>query len=399
MRVGKTVLFMIRRFSPQIGGVETHVLKISEELVKKGYTIRIIAESLQDDSNTIWQSRYMDDNIPGKEGLASNSSKIDHLFKRNEIFESVPADFDLSTNNHKKITVYRMPLFKKGRLKKLYIWMWLIKNIKIIHTSDIIHCHDVFFWYLPLRFIFLRKPVFTTFHGYEEFPVPLKNKLIRKISEKLSWGNICVGEYIKKWYGTRSNYITYGGIDRIDSKREKILRSANSQIQDEKSLKILFVGRLEKDLGLNIYIETLKLLKDKGIKFEFKVCGDGILKRKIEQYGMVFGFVNNVGKYLEDTDIVFASSYLSILESIAFRKTVITAYNNSLKEDYLKMTPFNKWINIVNNKYDLLNKVEDLIKNPDLYHKMQKEAYNWVSTQTWKNITVNYINLWNKISK
>jgi len=71
----------------------------------------------------------------------------------------------------------------------------------LIQEADIVHCHDVFFWYLPFRFLYPKKKVFTTFHGWEGiFPPKWQAKVIRNISEKLSFGNICVGDFIRKWY-------------------------------------------------------------------------------------------------------------------------------------------------------------------------------------------------------
>ena len=134
-----------------------------------------------------------------------------------------------SSSDTEKVIVYRLPEVKKNRLKKFIIWQWLLKNIKIIQEADIVHCHDVFYWYLPFRFLYFRKPVFTTFHGYEKYPVPFKNIVIRKISEKLSWGNICVGMFIEKWYGTKATFISYGGVD--------------SKIKNPKSIRQLRLNR------------------------------------------------------------------------------------------------------------------------------------------------------------
>ena len=64
--------------------------------------------------------------------------------------------------------------------------------------------------------------VFITFHGWEEiYPVPVKNIVIRKISELLSNGNICVGEFIKKYYFTNPDYIIYGAANEVKYKKVK----------------------------------------------------------------------------------------------------------------------------------------------------------------------------------
>ena len=163
-----TIVFFTHRFWPEIGGVEKHALEVALELVKRGHKVTVLAE---------------------------NNGNL----KDGEIYNG--------------IEIIRIRIHTSERLKKFIIWKWLFINRKLIEKADVIHCHDVFFWFLPFRFLYPKKPVFTTFHGYEtKFPPSYKAILMRKISEKLSFGNICIGDYIKKWYGTKPDFITYGGI-------------------------------------------------------------------------------------------------------------------------------------------------------------------------------------------
>ncbi len=162
------ILFFTRLFFPHIGGVEKHVLEISKELIKRGHKVTVITEDLDG---------------------TSSKEKFD------------------------EIDVYRIPVTQTW-FKKFQIWYWLLKNFSLIKDADIIHCHDVFFWYLP--FIFLKKKVYTTFHGYETIYPPHRKAIqIRKLSELLSRGNICIGAFIEKWYGTKADVISYGGVHPI----------------------------------------------------------------------------------------------------------------------------------------------------------------------------------------
>lgn len=155
------ILFISRLSYPHIGGVETHLREIGKCLSRKGHTVMVIT------------------------GKQINYPKIKFI-------------------------------------GLLFIWLWFFRNRSVIEEADIVHCHDVFFWYLPFRFLYPKKPVYTTFHGYETaFPPSRKAVLIRKISEKLSWGNICVGDYIKKWYGTKPTFVTYGGINKMKNEKSQ----------------------------------------------------------------------------------------------------------------------------------------------------------------------------------
>jgi len=171
------VVFLSRQFFPDIGGVGKHVLEISKQLIARGHDVTVISEGLESQNFSLFQKQT-------------------------------------------KIHVYKISVGRDEKKKKFLIWKWFWKNRQLLQNADIIHCHDVFYWYLPFRFLYPHKPVFTTFHGYENFPIKKKAILIRKISEKLSRGNICIGDFIKKWYGTKSTFISYGAVNvkTIDSR-------------------------------------------------------------------------------------------------------------------------------------------------------------------------------------
>lgn len=328
-----TIIFLSPSFYPQIGGVEKHAFEIAKRLNKK-HKVIVITEG-------------------GK-----NSHEIT-----------------------KGLEIYRFYFGVNNKFKKFRIWKKLLQKRKLFFKADIIHCHDVFFWYLPIRLIFPRKRVFTTFHGYEvRYPPEFKALFIRKLSEKLSLGNICVGDYIEKWYGTKPTFITYGGVDKVHNKNK---RNKNYKHR----LKILFIGRIEEDTGVPIYYEVLKRLK----KYEFIVCGDGSQRHKFEKFGKVLGFVRNMDNVIEKSDIVFSSSYLSILTALSFKKTVFSVYQNPLKRDYLKMAPFSKWIFISDNAGDLVRKMD---RNEKERHIKTENGYNWVRKQTWDDILKIYLRLY-----
>ena len=217
-----TIIFFTRLFYPHIGGVEKHVLEISKIIIKKGYKVTVIAE--QHD-----QKLKLKDSIQG-------------------------------------IEIYRIPVGKDDWFKKFRIWFKLWKYKNLIKTGDIIHCHDVFFWYLPFRFLYRNKPIYTTFHGYEGNNLPSKKAIfMHKIAEKLSKGNICIGDYLKKWYGTKPDFVTYGGVEVLSIKY-KVL-----SINKEKKIKIVFVGRLEQETGIMEYLKVLKILKEKGYELQMDI--------------------------------------------------------------------------------------------------------------------------------
>src|SRR6266566_2270200 len=102
------ILFFSRLFYPHIGGVEKHVMEIGKRLVAMGHKVIVVTE---------------------------------HSEKGSKSIEEVNG-----------ITVQRINVGADDRLKKFGIWRQLWRLRKLISSADIIHCHDVFFWYLPFRF-------------------------------------------------------------------------------------------------------------------------------------------------------------------------------------------------------------------------------------------------------
>lgn len=156
------VLFMARLYWPHVGGVEKHVYEISQRLKVKGQNIIIVTE------------------------------KYDSKLPSYEI--------------HDGVEIHRIPANNKWQVWK---WMWL--HGELLNWADVIHAHDVYFWIIPYKLLHPFKKTFVTFHGWEGiYPIPWKNIVVRRISEILANGNICVGDYVAKWYGTKPDFITYG---------------------------------------------------------------------------------------------------------------------------------------------------------------------------------------------
>ena len=355
------ILFFSRRFWPSIGGVEKHVLQLSMELIQKGNKVTVVTESHDASSKCKVQSAK----LPG-------------------------------------INIYRIPITRGERLKKFQIWKWLWKNRYLIQEADIVHCHDVFFWYLPFRFLYPKKKVFTTFHGYEGSEPPTWKKILsHKLAGWLSNGSIVIGDFHRKWYGVKSEAVSYGAAEKgsLDSATHQH-QKVHSFARNDKC-HFCFVGRLAKDTGIMIYLEALKILKKKGISYRLVVCGEGPrMDEAIEfskKHGLNVefeGFVRDVEKYLKQSKFVFVSRYLGILEAMINKKLVFAVYDSPIKEDYLKMSPFSKWIVIESDPKELAKKVKFYFENPLEEKKLIEEAYNWAREQTWEKLTKNYLELW-----
>lgn len=189
---------------------------------------------------------------------------------------------------------------------KWEIWRRIWKYKELFDWADIIHVHDVYFWIWWYKLFNWSKKTFVTFHGWEGiYPIPWKNIIVRKISELLANGNICVGEFIKKYYFTNPDYVIFGAAEKISY--PKVKRSG-----------AIFVGHLGKDLDFY-----------KNLAKEMKVKLD------------IFTDDPKASGYFYKYRYAFVNGYLAMLEAMSQKTQVYSYYYNQLKFDYLNMTPFN----------------------------------------------------------
>ena len=346
-----TIIFFTRRFYPDVGGVEKHVFEISKRLKNKGYKVIIITES-KSNSENVHNYQYV-----------SESAKL--------------------MGKSDQIQVHTLKVTSNMRFKKYQIWLELWKMRNVIKSADIVHCHDVFFWYLPFRILYPRKKVFTTFHGYESYPISKKAILIRKLSAVLSFGNICIGDYIQKWYKTNPTYVSYGAVSRTNHQEESGKASA------------LFFGRLDDQTGIMTYLKAYKKIKKIIPSFSLKVVGDGTLKYKLPIGVKHIGFDPEISKYIQKYKIIFVSRYLSILEGLEAKRMVFAVYDNPIKKDYLEMAPFKDFIHISGSSDDLSTKVVQYLSRPNSMSNKITQGYKWAIKQTWENLVDTYLALWN----
>ena len=338
------LLFFSRLYSPHIGGVEKHVKKISQ-ILKKNHRIAIITE------------------------------QYDKKLKQEETING--------------IKVYRIPVWNVSeKQKKWRIWNWFFKHLNLIRTTDLIHIHDVFFWYLPFRFLFPSKKVFTTFHGYEGNDEPPRQAIIQhKIAERLSSSSICIGGFMKQWYHAQPNTVSYGA---ADAKPSKFPKTQNA----------VFIGRLDHATGILTYLQGLTLLPR---SLKLTVYGDGPLRQQAEQFVKTNklkvsfkGFKPYASTQLRNFRLAFVSRYLSILEAMQTKRLVFAHYNNQIKKDYLTCHPQAKNMIIFRTPKELARQLERSFTQPEQEKQKIEPAYNWAQNQTWQKLTSQYLKLWRR---
>ena len=135
--------------------------------------------------------------------------------------------------------------------------------------------------------------------------------------------------------------------------------------------KLLFIGRTDPDTGYPIYVELAKTLK-----LELTVITSE----------------PNPNKFISQTDYVFASGYLSILEVALARKLILVSYSNPVRHDYLLMHPLAPYMIIGQSSTHLASRL--LSQSPAKTAKMTESAHAWAVQQTWPKLAATYETLW-----
>jgi glycosyltransferase involved in cell wall biosynthesis len=285
------ILFLTHYYFPHVGGVEKHVFEIKKCLEKKGNSVKVISGA------------------------------------------------DIEYPNIKFLGL-------------VYIWFWFFKNRKIIEDADIVHIHDVFIWYLPFRFLYPSKKVFTTIHGLEWNNPLSKMSILQKIlAAKLSAKTIGVGRFLEKYLGIKFDLITYGAVTLIHT---NVVKRKNS---------IVYVGRLEENTGLLKFFNWLKT----NPKYQVDFCGDGELRKECEKFGNVHGFTNPT-LFLKKAEYCVPGGYLAALEGLSYKCKLKLFWSDKVKEDYWKLSPF-----------------------------IREDVNVWAKAQTWNKLANEYLNLYHSI--
>ncbi len=339
------IFFISPKYYPSIGGVETHVQKVAEQLSARGHQLTVVttqsalAEPLEENTNSI--------------------------------------------------KILRLPR-QCDRQKKL-TWQWLWSKKELFFSTDVVQAHDVGWWILPILPLIYRK-LFITFHGWEgRWPIRWQAKLHRWFFAKASRKTVHIGAWIQEFYWDKPHLTLYGGVDR-----RKIARQINQKkTKHKKILNIVFIGRLVKENDIALYCQFLDLLQHKNQAFRIVWLGEGASRSQCEQYGFVTGMIEKPEFVLKKADVVFASSYLSILLARSLGKPVWSLYSHKLKQRYLETLPNTAGMTIAGNASDLYHSVYDEVVN-NWRSSAITAHYSPTWPPTWEEVASAYEKLWQK---
>jgi len=335
------ILMLTPSFQPSIGGVQTHVRRVCEELVALGHRATVVC-------------RREDPSSPARERLGG-------------------------------IEITRVP----ARGNRLAAWRAVSGALR---EADVVHCHDAyafFRYYLPFRLMSPGRPVFITFHGYEGWPLRRSAQVMRRLASRLCSGSICVGEFIKQYYGTACDLVTYGGVDALEPSEPE----ENSAV---------FVGRLDSDTGVLEYLEATRILRDEyGRDLPVHICGDGRLRAEVARTVRVLdlaakyhGAVVNPQEYLRRGRYAFVSGYLSMLTAMALGRLVFALYETPIKRDYLACFPGARHAVVTEHPGAVARELAAHMAEPRRSMEQIAAAQQFARQHTWDKVAALYLQLW-----
>ncbi len=147
-------------------------------------------------------------------------------------------------------------------------------------------------------------------------------------------------KHLKDKLDDLTEIVTINNIINDDKIRNKGLIKDDNSREKKDLLNIVTVGRLTYEKGIDIAIETAKVLRDKGIEFVWQIVGDGIekdsLSKLIKRYQLnehilLVGEKENPYLYVADADIYVQTSRieahpLTIIEAIVLNKVIIASH-------------------------------------------------------------------------
>ncbi len=355
------ILMATGHFAPRLGGVEKHVLRVSEELARRGHAVTVLTRR--------WEAAW-------------------------------PQEEDL-----RGIRVRRVAGGIASAVRD--------RRVALLRQADVIHCHDL---YAYLRFVVpawpgpqaahrSRAALFVTFHGYEGYPVPRAARWLRRRLAARAAGTICMGGFICRWYGHPCDLVSYGGVDGPPEVTGGGVRSCapTGDAPAGGAPPALYVGRLAPDTGIMAYLEALRLLAVRRQRHEvaLSICGDGPLRDAViasaRAAGIqveLHGWQADVAPFLERSRFAFVSGYLSILEAMAHHRLACALYDNPLKRDYLESFPAAPHMVIAGDPESLAAALARHLDEPAMTAAKVEAAAAYARAQTWERLALLYLDLY-----
>ncbi len=347
------ITLLAQRYYPSFGGVETYLRNLSRALVDLGHTVTIVSGATKDDQPEI--------------------------------------------EEHEGATIHRFPATRS----KIRCRAWFVRNVSLFRSADIIQVSNT----LMLEYLrnmlapFIDSSrVFLTRHGMSgKYPVPDTERQRAQRAQKWVAGIVHDGRFIERWLDVKPNLCPDQGLfplaDDITQQKEPPPNSA------------IFIGRLEPDTGISMYVDSIRILNESNRlpakPFELHVYGNGSLKESLEErigrerLPVIFHKPTPAARdQIPKHCFAFVDGRMAIVEAYARRRTVIAAYTNPWKKDYLCGETFSPYLIATDSPVAHAQRVLELINDPEQRQFRVNNAFKYARDLSWTATAEQFVNLW-----
>lgn len=292
-------------------------------------------------------------------------------------------------------------------------------------SPDLIHNHSQYLMGLHAIAVskILKIPLINHYHMYLEKITPYLPYILQKTKKLTSYS---IESYTKLFFDSgdlvvtptqvMKNYLKKIGVNKtikvvpfgIDFNKFGAL-----EIKKDETFTFLYVGRLNKEKNVNLLVESFnKFAKDKNVKL--KIIGDGPEKKNIKEFIKEKKLENKVKilgwKKREVLPLEYSSAHcfitlsdsetfgIVILEAMACGLPIIGANEAAIPE--LVENGTNGFLVDIKNKDSILDKMNQLYKNPNLQIEFSKKskiiAKKFDEYSVFKSLEDIYLNLVNE---
>ena len=345
----KTIAIFSGYHLPHLGGIERYTDNLSKQLIKKGYKVIIISSDYNFDKDYIKEEKNI-------------------IYIKIPVFKLFISRYPIPkiNNEYKKIIKY---------LKKLNIDK-IIVNTRF-HLTSLVGAKFGYKNNIKVYLIEHGSNHLTIDNKILDFFGEIYEHLLTKYIKKYVNYYYGVSKEACNWqehFGIESNGVWYNSIN--DFSKNYIIK------KDDKKINIMYAGRILKQKGVIELINCFNKLSKKYKNIYLHIAGDGNLldklknensNKRIKFYGKL-DFDKLCELYAYNDIFVYPPNWpeglpTSILEAGLMENSVITSLQGGIKEI------INDGINglIVNDKDELLYKLEYLILHKDIRLKLSKQ--------------------------
>lgn len=344
------ITFVTQRYWPAVGGVEKYIHRLIQALQSMGHHVCVVTGA-------------HDPQLP---------------------------DRDV----HEGVEIYRFP----ARRSPLRCWWRLLRYQPVFRDADVIHVSDTVmleYFYRMAAWLLPHKPLFLTRHGMSYIhPVPALEKQRARRTLQLVDGVIHDGCFIEKWLGVPADCVPDQGLypeaDALTPVPEPPTNSA------------VFVGRLDADSGIRIYVEAVRALRAQhGLELSLDVYGDGLLRPELEAQAQheslpirFHGWQADAQERIVDGRFAFVAGRMAMQEAMARRRLVVAAYVDPLKRDYVCGEPFSPYLLAGGDPETIAALTARYARDHAARAALVERAYTHACTLSWRRTASEYLKLW-----